>query len=170
MAMLLDWILFLPPWLLLAFLKPERKRRFMSGTFLVIVLAVICYEISEKLDWWRVKESTLFFTNISSFVFGLMPVVALFVFYLTFPNPWLYFGANLILDAFQCFIFAPYVLEKAGLYEMGTMSYFEVYLLQTAVAAAIYFYQKWYEHGMSYDTEAPLERWFRSLNFRQKAR
>lgn len=170
MAMLMGWLLFLPPWLLLVFLRPERKRRFMSATFLVIALCVLCYEIAAQLDWWEVKERAFFFTHINSFVFGLLPVAALMMFYLTYPNPWLYFGGNFALDAVQCSLVAPYVLEKAGLFEMKALSYPGLYLLQTLVAALIFFYQKWYEHGISYDTEPPLEEWLRRWSLRQRAR
>lgn len=171
MVMLLGWLLFLPPWLLLVFLKPERKRRFLSATFLVIALCAICYEISAQLGWWEQRERAFYFTNMNSLVFGLLPVAALMMFYLTYPNPWLYFGGNLALDAVQCYLIVPYVLEKVGLFEMKTLSYTGLYLLQTLVAALIYFYQKWYENGMSYDTESPpLEEWLRRWSLRQRAR
>jgi hypothetical protein len=170
MSMLLGWILFLPPWLLLAFLEPVRMRRFMSVAFFVVVLTTICYQMAAKLDWWKVTEDAFYFSDVSSFAFGLLPVAALSVFYLTYPNPWLYFGINLSIDLVQCFLIAPYVLEKAGLFEMRTMSYLGLYLIQVLVATCIYFYQKWYEHGLHYDSEAPLERWLRKWTFLQKAR
>lgn len=171
MAMLMGWILFVLPWFVLIFLRPERKRRFMSATFLIIAITVICYEISARLGWWEVHERAFYFTNMNSFVFGLLPVAALVMFYLTYPNPWLYFGGNLALDAVQCFLIAPYVLEKAaGLFEMKSLGYPGLYLLLTLVAALIFFYQKWFEHGKSYDTEPPLEEWLRRWSFRQRAR
>lgn len=169
MSMILGWLLFLPPWLLLGFLEPMRMRRFMSVSFLVIVLTTLCFQIAAKLDWWRVTEEAFYFSDVSSFVFGLLPVISLLVFYLTYPNPWLYFGINLTIDAVQCFFISPFILEKAGLYEMRAMGHFGLYIILTSVAILIFMYQKWYERGMYYDSDAPLEKWFRGT-LRQKAR
>jgi hypothetical protein len=72
-------------------------------------------------------------------------LVTILVFYFTYEKAWLFFGTNLLMDAFQAFIVSPYLFEKVGLYKMGTMNNFGLFLLLTSLVPIIYFYQKLYD-------------------------
>lgn len=171
MSTWLSWLLFLPPWLLLALLEPKRKRRFMSGALLAVLLSTVIFQMAVHMDWWRVTGNVFYFTQISAFVYGFLPVAALVVLYWTYPNPWLYFGVNLVIDAMQAYVISPYIFEKAGLYEMRAMSHTGLYVLQITVSIILYAYQMWIEYALTYEEEeAPMERLVRRWSFRARAR
>ena len=145
MGQLLLWISFFAPWILLVFLNRQRVKRFLSVAFFTLVLTSINWQIAEILGWWTITDNLFFLTNISAFNYGFLPVVTILVFYFTYEKAWLFFGANLLMDAFQAFVVSPYLFEKVGLYKMGTMSNLGLFLLLTSLVPMIYFYQKLYD-------------------------
>ncbi|KPU43129.1 hypothetical protein OXPF_33790 [Oxobacter pfennigii] len=145
MAQILLWITFLPPWLLILPLDKKRVRRFLSVAFFTLLLTSINWQIGEVVNWWEVPNNLFFLTNISAFNYGFLPVVTIYVFYFTYPNPWLFFGANIIIDAIQAFIINPFIFQKLGLIKMINMNNFEAFLLTIMLVPIIYFYQRWYD-------------------------
>lgn len=147
MAYWILWITLIVPWFVLFFLDQKRLRRFLSVAFFTIVLASIWWQVGEIRMWWKIEHHLPFLTNISAFNYGLMPVATILVFYFTYPKAWLFFGTNLLMDAFQAFVISPYVFEKFGLYQMVNMSNFQLLLLQLSYTPIIYLYQRWYDKG-----------------------
>lgn len=145
MGQILLWTLFLPPWLLLIPLDKKRVKHFLSATFFTLVLTSINWQIAEISKWWIITDNLFFLTNIAAFNYGFMPVVTLYLFYFTYQKPWLFFGANIFLDAFQSFIISPFLFEKFGLYKMNTMSNFGLFLLLVSMVPLIYVYQRVYD-------------------------
>ncbi|RSL34858.1 hypothetical protein D7Z54_03200 [Salibacterium salarium] len=142
---ILSWASLIGPWFLLIFLDSTKIRRFLSVAFFVLMLNTIHFQMAEVYNWWTVTNNVFFLTNISSFTYGYLPVTTILIFYFTFPNPWLFFGLNIILDAFQAFVISPLVFEKFALYELDNMTNFELFLLIISLIPIIYIYQKWYE-------------------------
>ncbi|HBP64162.1 MAG TPA: hypothetical protein DD730_07800 [Desulfosporosinus sp.] len=145
MAQLLSWILLIAPWFLLIPLDSKRVRHFLSVAFFTVFLSTIHWQMAEVWGWWTVLNNVFFLTNISSFTYGFLPVVTILVFYFTYPNVWLFFGANIIIDAFQVFIISPFFFERFGLYKMNSMSNFWFFLLILSLVPIIYIYQRWYD-------------------------
>lgn len=171
MSTWLAWLLFLPPWLLLLFLEPERKRRFIPVAFLSCLISTIFFQMAVGLNWWSVTSNIFYFTHISAFVYGFLPVGALISFYWTYPNPWIYFGFNLIIDALQAYVISVYIFEKAGFYQMTGMSHTGLFVLQTILSIMLYVFQMWLERGRQLDNEeVPMARWFGRWFLRTGAR
>lgn len=171
MSTWLAWLLFLPPWLLLLFLEPERKRRFVPPALLACLCSTIAFQMAVHLGWWSVTTNIFYFTQISAFVYGFLPVGALISFYWTYPNPWLFFGFNLLIDALQAYVISPYIFEKADFYQMTGMSHTGLFILQTSISVILYTFQVWLERGRQVEgDEVPMERWLRRWSFRAKAR
>jgi hypothetical protein len=145
MAQILLWILFTTPWLLLMLLDKKRMKRFLSVTFFTVFLTSIYWQIAKVYNWWTIKENLFFLTDISAFNYGLLPVTTIVVFYFTYPNLFLFLGANVVMDAFQAFIISPFVFERVGFYEMNTMSHFGLFLLILSLVPIIYVYQRCYD-------------------------
>jgi hypothetical protein len=171
MSTWLAWLLFLPPWLLLVFLEPERKRRFIPVALLACLFSTVTFQMAVKLDWWSVTSNIFYFTQISAFVYGFLPVAALISFYWTYPNLWLYFGLNLSIDAIQAYVISRHVFEKAGFYQLTGMSRGGLFMLETVISVLLYLFQVWLERGRQGEgDEVPMERWLRRWSFRAKAR
>jgi len=145
MGQLLLWFLLIVPWFLLIPLDSKRVKHYLSVVFFTIFLSTIYWQMAEVWSWWIVTDNVFFLKNISSFTYGFLPVTTIFVFYFTYQNVWLFFGTNIIIDAFQAFIVSPFIFEKFGLYKMNSMSNFGLFLLLLSLVPIIFLYQKWYE-------------------------
>lgn len=145
MGQLLLWLLLIAPWFLLIPLDKKRVRHFSSVAFFTMFLTTIYWQMADVWDWWTVTNNVFFLKDISSFAFGLLPVTTILVFYFTYPKAWLFFGANIVMDAFQAFIISPFIFQRFELYKMDKMSNFEFFLLLLSLIPIIYLYQKWYE-------------------------
>lgn len=88
------------PWFLLLPLDSQRVKRFMPAGLFVAVLYTVIFQIAEVWNWWDVhEENNIFFlTNISSFVYGFLIVITIYMFYFTYSNFWLFLIANWIID------------------------------------------------------------------------
>jgi hypothetical protein len=140
MASILSWILFIAPWLLLIPLNSIRLRRFLSVVFFTVMLITIYFQMAEVLDWWSVKNNLDLLTDVSSLTYGFLPVTTLLMFYFTYPNPWLFFGVNIVVDALQAFIISPFIFERVGLYTMESMNNLGLFLLIISILPIIYGY------------------------------
>jgi len=145
MTQLLLWFLLIAPWLLLIPLDSKRVKHFLSVVFFTIFLTTIYWQMAEVWNWWTVTNNVFFLKNISSFAYGFLPVTTILVFYFTYQNVWLFFGTNIIMDAFQAFIVSPFIFQRFGLYKMHSMSNSGLFLLLISLVPIIFLYQKWYE-------------------------
>lgn len=154
MGILLSWALLVLPWFCLLPLQAKRVKQFLSVAFLTTLIDTVFFQVAEVWDWWTVTTNVPFLTNVSSFTYGMLPVVTIGVFYFTYPNVWLFFAANLLMDAAQAFLISPYVFEKAGLYSFHTMNRFEFLLMLFSHVPVIYLYQRWFDAHTSYSHPA----------------
>lgn len=145
MRQLLPWLFLIAPWFLLIPLDSKRVRHFLSVTFFTISLTTIYWQAGEVWNWWIVPNNVFFLKDIASFNYGLFPVVTILVLYFTYPNVWLFFGMNIIMDVFLAFVISPFVFERFGLYKLNNISNFKISLLAFSLVPIIFFYQKWYE-------------------------
>lgn len=149
MANFLLWLSFIAPWFLLILLDMKRVKKFLSVAFFTLVLTSIYWQIAQVYGWWKIGSNLFFLTNISAFNYGFLPVTTILVFYFTYPKAWLFFGANIAMDAFQAFIVSPYLFERLGLYSLYKMNNLGLFLLLLSFLPIIYFYQRWYDRGQS---------------------
>lgn len=145
MGQLLSWFLLIAPWFLLIPLDSKRVKQYLSVVFFTIFLSTILWQMADVWNWWTVETNVFFLKNISSFTYGFLPVTTILVFYFTYKNMWLFFGANIIMDAFQAFIVSPFIFERFGLYKMDSMSNLGLFLLLISLVPIIFLYQVWYE-------------------------
>lgn len=151
MEAILSWTLLIAPWFLLIPLDSKRMKRFLSVAFFTVMFNTIHFQMAANYNWWTVTNEIPFLNNIASFTYGLLPVTTILIFYFTYPTIWLFFGVNIVLDAFQAFVISPFLFEKIDLYELDKMTNLGLFLLIISVVPVIYFYQKWYEQNLEWD-------------------
>lgn len=149
MGQILSWGLLIGPWLILFFLNKTKMKHFLSVVFFTLIITTIYFQAAQVWGWWTITDNVVFLTVVPSFAYGLSPVVTLLVFYFTYPNPWLFFGSNIVMDAFQALVVSPFLFEKAGLYRMENMSNFGLFLLLLSILPIIYIYQRLYDKARS---------------------
>lgn len=150
MGQIISWILFIAPWFLLLPLDSQRVKRFMPVGLFVAVLYTVIFQIAEVWNWWDVhEENNIFFlTNISSFVYGFLIVITIYMFYFTYPNFWLFLIANWIIDFIQALIISPFIFQKVGLYTMNNMSNFGLFVMIAITVPVVYLYQRWQDSAL----------------------
>lgn len=138
------------PWFLLLPLDSQRVKRFMPAGLFVAVLYTVIFQIAEVWNWWDVhEENNIFFlTNISSFVYGFLIVITIYMFYFTYPNFWLFLIANWIIDFIQALIISPFIFQKVGLYTMNNMSNFGLFVMIAITVPVVYLYQRWQDSAL----------------------
>lgn len=138
------------PWFLLLPLDSQRVKRFMPVGLFVAVLYTVIFQIAEVWNWWDVhEENNIFFlTNISSFVYGFLIVITIYMFYFTYPNFWLFLIANWIIDFIQALIISPFIFQKVGLYTMNNMSNFGLFVMIAITVPVVYLYQRWQDSAL----------------------
>ncbi|MZP28649.1 hypothetical protein GTO91_02805 [Heliobacterium undosum] len=145
MGTAVSWVLLILPWFLLIPLNMKRVKRFLSVAFFTTIVDTILFQTAEVLNWWNVSSNVAFLTSVSSFTYGFLPVTTIIVFYFTYPNVWLFFGVNFVIDALQAFIISPYVFMKVGLYQLNSMSNLGLFFLLIGHLPIIFLYQRWYD-------------------------
>jgi hypothetical protein len=149
MGQVLSWALFIGPWFILFFLNKRKMKHFLSVMFFEVAIDTINFQIAQYYKWWVITDNVWFLTSTCSFAYGLLPVTTLLVFYYFYPKPLLFFGANLVMDAFQAFVVCPFVFEAAGLYRMENMSNFGLLVLIYSMVPILYLYQRLYDRARS---------------------
>lgn len=144
MGQILSWSLLIAPWFLLLPLDSKKFRGFLSVAFLTALLDTIFFQMARIWNWWTITDNVFFLTDISSFLYGLLPAVTIYVFYFTYPKFWLFIGANIVSDVIQAFIISPFIFEKFGLYRMN-INRFAFFFVIFGIVPIIYLYQKWYD-------------------------
>ncbi len=158
MGQIVSWVIFLAPWLLLLPLDSQRVKRFMPVCLFMAVLYTILFQMAEVWNWWEVHETNniFFLTSISSFVYGFLIVVTLYMFYFTYPNLWLFLISNWIIDLIQALIISPFIFQRVGLYSMKNMSNFGLFVMIAVTVPIVYLYQRWQEGTFEEKNEVPL--------------
>ncbi|WP_205418628.1 hypothetical protein [Paraliobacillus sediminis] len=151
MEAILSWTLLIAPWFLLIPLQSKRMKRFLSVGFIIVLFSTVIFQIAANYNWWTVTNEIPFLNNIPSFTYGLLPVTTILFFYFTYPNISLFFGVNIVFDAFQAFVISPFVFEKIGLYELNKLTNLGLFILIISLVPVIYFYQKWYERNIDWE-------------------
>jgi hypothetical protein len=146
MEQLLPWLVLILPWFLLLPLDFKRVRRFVPVTLFWFFCGSIIFQMAGVFDWWTITNNVFFLTFIPSFAYGFIPVVTIFVFHFFYPNVWLYFSINFLLDAVQAFVISPLIFERY-LYEL-TIPNAGLFLIIFSLAPVIYLFQRWYESAI----------------------
>lgn len=144
MAQILSWLMLIAPWFLLIFIDKRKFSKFLSVAFFTTLLDTILFQMAHIWNWWTITNNVFFLTDVSSFEYGFLPIVTIYVFYFTYPRFWLFVGTNIILDAVQAFIISPFIFEKFGLYRLN-INRFGFFLVIFCIVPIIYYYQKWYD-------------------------
>lgn len=137
------WALIVLPWFSLFFMKKEEIKRFMPVALVAMVTTSIVIESGITLKLWSIRETTYPLNHTLSYVYGLAPVVALWIFKYTYQKFWLYMAVDSIFNLGFAFLFTPWLVSR-GIKDLFT-SKFNVFLIVTALSLILYLYQMWQE-------------------------
>jgi hypothetical protein len=140
------WSMAIVPWFTIFFMKKEDIKRFMPIAFLTIVCTGFVIEAGNTLNLWKVRETIYPLNQTVSYVYGLAPVVAMWVFKFTYGRIWLFIIGDLVFNIVFSFLMVPW-LAIQGIKDLNVSS-LTVLLIATVLSIPLYLYQMWQEDAL----------------------
>lgn len=140
------WSMLILPWTTLFFFDKNDLRRFMPVAMLSIVITSILMETGITLGWWQVKQTLYPLNQTLPYIYGLAPVVTLWLFKYTYKRFSRYLAVDTFINLFFAYLFTPW-LESRGIKDFNTGS-LSLFLILTAITILLYIYQMWQEQGL----------------------
>ena len=106
------WSILIVPWVSLVFMKKEEIRRLMPLALFSMVITSIVIESGITLKLWNIRETTYPLNHTLSYVYGLAPVVTIWLFKFTFRRFWIYFAADTIFNLVFAFLISPWLASR----------------------------------------------------------
>jgi len=148
------WVTLIVPWLSLIFMKKEDINRFMPTGILAAFLAIIVCDIGVRNGWWYFLETVYPFALLSSYVYGLFPIVPIWVLKYTYERFWLYFVVEAIINIIFAFLILPWFGSRGVIdFNSGLI----VIIAATLIALTMYGFQMWQETSVIKNFSAQLQ-------------
>lgn len=139
------WAMLLVPWLTLFFMKREEIKRYISVGLFSAATSIIIHDVGIRLGIWAVQDIAYPFYSLETYLFGLFPVVTMWVLKFTYGRFWIYMGTNAILDLGFNFFFIGYILPSLGIVSFVGGTPFRGWFITIGHAILVYGFQMWYE-------------------------
>lgn len=137
------WSMFILPWATLFFMKRQDIIRFMPVALLSIVISSLSQEAGSTMGLWRIDQTLYPLNQTISYMYGLVPVVTLWLFKYTYQRFRWYLGVDAFFNLFFAYLFTPWLASR-GIKAFNTSS-LNLFLIVTAISLLLYLYQMWQE-------------------------
>jgi len=138
------WLIIIIPWLTLIVMGKENAKRYLPVGLFAAFTSSIIIETGITLQWWAVLETAYPLKSIA-YLFGLLPVMTMWIFRYTFGNFLLYIGVDAISNITFTFLYLGIFLSNRGIFQYVAVSPFQTFLMTTVHGFALYGYQIWQE-------------------------
>ncbi|WP_245867927.1 hypothetical protein SPSIL_009940 [Sporomusa silvacetica DSM 10669] len=138
------WTMLILPWITLFFMKKEDIKRFMPVGLLTAVTSAIIVESGITLRLWETQETIYPLNQMMPYVYGLSPVLSMWIMKYTYGRFVIYMVTNIILDIGFSYIFLP-SLDNRGIFHFVRATPLVAYLPTIPHTAVLYAYQIWQE-------------------------
>jgi hypothetical protein len=136
------WGTLIVPWLSLIFMKKEDIKRFMPAGLLAVFLSLIVSDIGVKNGWWYFRETTYPFALLSSYSYGLFPIIPMWILTYTYERFWQYVAVEAIFNIIFAFVALPWFGSRGIIdFSAGLIAF----LLATLISFVVYGFQRWQE-------------------------
>ena len=136
------WSMFILPWLTLFFMPAKDVKRYFSAGLLGGFMSILVSEVGVANGWWYFKETTYPLAMMSSYTYGLFPIIPMWILKYTFGHVWLYAGVEIAFNAVFAFLVLPWFGTRGFLdFNAGLIAF----ILASVLAAIIYRFQIWQE-------------------------
>jgi hypothetical protein len=141
MNQLIQWAMFIGPWLTLSLMKREDIKRYMPVGLFTALTGAIIGEFGSTLQFWEIGETAFPFKYTPLFAYGAIPITAMWVFKFTYGRFWTFVFTNAILDIGFAYVIFPWLVS------IGVFSFLRsslvVYLINWGHQMILYGYQMW---------------------------
>jgi hypothetical protein len=126
-------------------MKKEDVKRFMPLGFFTLSLSVIVTEIGVTTGLWVLQETTFPLAVIPTYIFGVFPVIAMWIFKFTYGRFWFYLITELVLNLSYVVIMLPWIASRGIIaFNAPLISYF----IAMGQGMLLYIYQMWQEDAL----------------------
>lgn len=140
------WSMLILPWATLFFFDKNELRRFLPVALLSIIISSVAQQAGITLGLWTVNQTIYPLNQTLSYIYGLAPVVTLWLFKYTYQRFSWYLGVDTLINLFFAYLFTPW-LDSRGIKDFTTSSLI-LFLIITAISLLLYLYQTWQEPGL----------------------
>lgn len=139
------WSMLILPWLTLIFMRKEEIRRFIPLALFSMVITSITIEAGITFNLWNIRETTYPLNHTMSYVYGLAPVVTMWLFKFTFNRFWIYAVVDTVFNVVFAYILTPWFSSR-GIKDLIT-SRFTVFPIVSGLAVLLYLFEMWKENA-----------------------
>lgn len=142
---LILWSMFIVPWLSLLLMKKEDVKRFMPLGLFTLSLGIVVTEIGVTTGLWVLQETTFPLAVIPTYIYGIFPVTAMWIFKFTYGRFWIFLITELVLNISYVTILLPWIASR------GIITFyapFVSYLVAMGQGMLLYIYQMWQEDAL----------------------
>jgi hypothetical protein len=137
--------MFILPWLTLIFMKKDDVKRFMPLGLFTLSLSIIVTEIGIATGLWVIQETTFPLVVIPTYIYGIFPVIAMWIFKFTYGRFWIYQITELVLNLSYVIILLPWIASRGIIvFKAPLISYF----VAMGQGMLLYIYQMWQEDAL----------------------
>ncbi|VBB07271.1 Hypothetical protein LUCI_2515 [Lucifera butyrica] len=145
------WSMLVVPWLTLFFMKRQEIKHWMPAALFVIATNTIIVDVGVTWHIWETHENVYPLSEMISFVYGALPVGAMWILKYTYGRFWLYTAVQLAGSLVLIWLVQPllhirgifvYVDHNNALAGIGAFATTVVHLL------LVYLYQMWQDEGL----------------------
>ncbi|MBP2642593.1 MAG: hypothetical protein H6Q67_480 [Firmicutes bacterium] len=138
------WGMLIAPWLTLFFMPKEDIKRFMPVALLTAVTSAIIVESGITLKMWSIAETVYPLNQMIPYVYGLSPLLSMWIMKYTYGRFMVYIITNAILDLGFTYTLLPF-LSSRGIFLFISATPLIAYLPTIPHAALLYGFQMWQE-------------------------
>lgn len=140
------WSMLILPWLTLFFLKKEELKRYMPVALFATVTTAMVVESGITLKLWSIRETVYPLNQMPAYVYGVVPVVTMWIFKYTYGRFWRYWVVNAIFDVIFSYVFLAWLVSR-GIFEYVN-SFFVLWTTSLPHGISLYLYQMWQEDAL----------------------
>ncbi|MEN6324745.1 MAG: hypothetical protein ABFD18_00840 [Syntrophomonas sp.] len=139
------WGSLIVPWLTLAFMNKEDIKRFMPAGLFATFLTIIFCDVGVRNGWWQFRATPYPFALLSPYVYGLFPIIPMWILKFTYERFWLFMGTESVVNVIFSFVLLPWFGSRGILeFNAGLI----VFVVATLFALLMYGFQMWQESSV----------------------
>ncbi|QDR80314.1 hypothetical protein [Sporomusa termitida] len=141
------WGMLLLPWLTLFLMPKEDIKRWMPAALFVIATNTIIIDAGVTLKLWEIRENIYPFSEMISYVYGALPVGAMWILKYTYGRFLLYAAAQIMGSLVLIFLVQP-VLHRREIFVWLNQDMFSgmgAFIITAIHLIIVYSYQMWQE-------------------------
>lgn len=142
------WSILILPWFTLVFMDRNERKRLIPAALFSIVTSILVVEIAEAFNLWVIKETAKPLRT-ASYLFGLNPIITMWLLRFTQGRFRTYFTIDVILNFGFVYLFLEWFLGGRGIYQRIFVTELETVLISSLHGAVIYGFYIWHSEVLA---------------------